>query len=168
MHYQPVCGGWPLDAAPLTVAYAARFSQEVAPLDRLETEVSTRRSVFQCLVETLQRGHPMYAAVDARDDTPVAVFGVSPLPQEGQGAPWLLSSRHLGSLPGQRACLAREAQGFVRAAREQHRLLLNAVLEANTPHVRFITWLGFDFTPEVSLIGGMRFRMFYMEGEADV
>lgn len=167
MHYQTVCGGWPLEAVPLTIPLAAKFAPEVSPLDRLETEVSTGRSVLQCLVEALKSGHVMNAAVD---DTghPRAVFGVSPLPQEGQGAPWLLASRHLGGRPGERAYFAREARAFVRTARQEYRFLMNAVLEANTPHVRFITWLGFEFTPEVSLIGGMRFRMFYMEGEADV
>jgi len=83
-------------------------------------------------------------------DEPICIFGVGPGLQHEQGSPWMLGTKGIERIP--KTFLKISKQMIVKM-HETYPLLTNFVLKANTVHLRYIKFLGFELGDEYEING---------------
>lgn len=95
----------------------------------------------QALIQGLWRSKPDCMTVEL-DGLPIAMYGVVPGLCERFGAIWLLGSEELvrGSF------FLRNCKQELARISEDYDLLYNQVHDQNEVHIRWLRWMGFEFT----------------------
>lgn len=99
--------------------------------------------------------HGAYAIV--LNDQVEGMFGCVPCEDDPEhiGYPWLLGSDAMGKNPI-RIQFLRESKVWLEAMHERYPVLVNAVWEENTLHLRWLEWLGFDTSTKIENYNGSR------------
>jgi hypothetical protein len=100
---------------------------------------------YGAAVRLLQQ-HSKHCLVLLRSGEPLAVFGVLP-GAGGEATAWLIAVEKLPRLPLRVFVTARR---FLKAFLTEFNSLRTLVWENNTSHIRWVEWLGFKDTKEVS------------------
>ena len=88
-------------------------------------------------------------------DELVCVFGVCP--QDGFSAPWMMGTPAMSKVKKETLTWAEAVKADLS---DRYPLLLNYVWAGNTTHIRWIKWLGFEFTGEQFQRNGETFLQF--------
>ena len=102
------------------------------------------------------------------DDEPACMFGASPFSiMGGMGAAWMLGSRALDRIGAQKELLLL-SQPVVEYMQSQFpALLYNFVDQRNVAAIRWLRWLGFQFSDPIAYgVDGLPFLPFYRRGGA--
>lgn len=94
---------------------------------------------------------------------PIAMFGVVKHPYElFSGCIWLLGSDRLMDFKRE---IVRQSKGWVDYFHSLYPRLGNIVWEGNTKHIRWLKWLGFEFSEPIPGIGPMNGTFFHFYKE---
>ncbi len=118
--------------------------------DAVEIAALSGRDPHTSLSEGLLLSRPCLTVVGT-NDTPVAMFGVVPV-SPGLGCIWLLGSDELESPKVARTFL-RHCHKWVDGLGKKYPVMFNFAHFSNTKTIRWLRWLGFEFTEEPRIIG---------------
>lgn len=128
-------------ASDISAVAAAMRQEDVAEVLAGEG-VGPREALLYCFMA----GKPCMT-ICAADDTPVAMWGVTP--ESGTvGRVWLLGTDRLVQEPATCRRFLREARDHLRQVFSAYAVLWNCVDARNAVHVRWIRWMGFTFVAE--------------------
>lgn len=147
-----------------TAADLAFMEANMRDMDRLEFNLmSGGLSILTCLHKLNLRSSKML--VGKWKGEPVVLYGVTPVSLLGrQGQPWLAATDRITEGPIARAFL-RESRRALADLADGYDYLWNLVHAENSIAIRWLKWLGFNFTGLGLNVQGHRFEHFKMELE---
>ncbi|MBU1046963.1 DUF2833 domain-containing protein [Patescibacteria group bacterium] len=124
----------------------AKDAFELAPKlrqdDLDEIAAASGREPLNTLLEGIAHSAVPAAVIGDKGEV-VALFGVVPTPLAGVGAIWLLGSDGLWTYRWQ---FLRESRQWIEDLQEAWPILWNFVYAENELHIKWLKWLGFNFT----------------------
>lgn len=150
-----------IDVVPARASHLRRIAAVMRQADRDEIAASSGRSPLSALSYSLRNSSEAWTVLI--DGRPEMMFGVGDLNiLAGVGSPWLLGSdavwRH-------RREFVRRSRWWIDHMLERYGVLRNAVDCRNTASIRWLKWMGCDFSRPI-LLRGHEFVIFEMRGIA--
>lgn len=129
-------------SVPADVIHVAQNMREE---DRAEIQAAGERSPVEALFDGFLTSRECFTAVDD-NDTPVAMFGVSPHHSPEVGVIWLLGTEGIVS---NRISFLRVSRPWVEYFHQTYPVLTNAVDARNKVHMDWLRWVGCTFVKEI-------------------
>lgn len=134
----------------------SHIARHLRKQDRVEVEAATGKSAERVLFDSWRSSKGTWIA--RVDGVPACLYGIAAHDSfEGFGVPWMVGTDEM--LRHQRALIF-DAKKWVEKMQAQYPTLINATHARNTAAIRWLRWLGFQFTPEVT-VNGHPFIPFY-------
>lgn len=128
----------------VTESMAADMAGRLSPLDVKEIKAGGNKPK-ECLVEGVRASAESWAYL--KDGRPYVIAGI-----RKPGLIWMLSARDLKQ-PDAKWFFARRAKRDLDARQARWGCLGNLIWKANTPHMRLLEWLDFEFGETVEVNG---------------
>lgn len=146
---------------PATIEHAHAIAEKARPADVAELWTSSRTTPFEAMLRGMERTARPFVAI--YEGEPACMFGASPFSiMGGMGCAWMIGSTVLNR-PGAQRDLLRLSVPVVEHMQDQFpRLLYNFVDQRNHSAIRWLRWLGFEFSDPMPYgEDGLPFLPFY-------
>ena len=146
---------------PATAEHAAEIAANPRPADVAELWSSSRSSPHVAMLRGLERTVEPF--VGLHDGKPVCMFGASPFSiMGGMGSAWMIGSAALDRKSVQKDLLRLSVPVVDYMQAQFPALLYNFVDARNTAAIRWLRWLGFQFSDPIPYgVDGLPFLPFY-------
>lgn len=146
---------------PATIEHASVIAMTPRAADVAELWACSRSNPLDAMIRGMERTvEPFTALYEGR---PACMFGASPFSiMGGMGAAWMIGSTVLNEHGAQKDLL-RLSEPVVEYMQEQFpNLLYNFVDQRNVAAIRWLRWLGFQFSDPIAYgVDGLPFLPFY-------
>ena len=148
-------GGPRWDCGKLYVEHSHRrdadpIATRLRTADRAEVSAVTRQSPLQVLVDGINESDLCFTIKRSSDGRPCGVFGAgggaSGAEDTSSGLVWLLGTDDL-TLNGR--TFLRYSRSFLNEMHKHYSFLYNVIDARNSVHIRWLGWMGFEFTKEI-------------------
>ncbi len=123
---------------PAQGADIATLATNLREADVAEVKAASGLNPVDAITPGIKQGDAYVVCLP--DDTPVAIFGVVPMPDEGLGAVWMVATNQFHLLHRQ---FLRECRREIERLGKGYRALFNFTDARNKVHHRWIKWAGF-------------------------
>lgn len=151
---------------PATYEHARAIADHPRAADVAELWAASRTDPFSAMMRGMEStAEPLTAIYKGR---PAAMFGVAPFSiMGGIGSAWMIGSSVLNQMGAQKDLLRLSEPVVQYMQRQFPNMLYNFVDERNTAAIRWLRWLGFQFTDPIPYgVDGLPFLPFYRRSAA--
>jgi len=133
------------DVVNATWEHIEPIASNMREADVIEVWLSSHRTPHQAMKEAFEVSVKAWTIME--DGVPIGMFGVSSVSVLGTtGIPWLLGTDGMLKIKRQ---FVRESAKYLRASHKLYPRLANFVHANNAESLRWLMWLGFDFSGPV-------------------
>lgn len=117
------------------------------------------------LIASIESSEFINAIRDFETNELLCILGVC-FPEENHKGRsiWMVGTKHLNKMTHVKNLLMKEAKELIECWVKKYGLLYNCVCEDNLKSIRYMTWLGAKWLPEVTECNGKKFYNFYIAG----
>ena len=134
---------------PSTESDGVWLSSRLRTADRDELAATTKLPAVRVLVDGIRASSPCYT-IHTREGDPCGIFGTRESDDPAVGVVWMLCSDDLLTIS---RTFVRHSRGWLKELHGQYRQLYNVIDARNKVHLRWLSWMGFEFLQDIPKYG---------------
>lgn len=132
-----------------TIRDAELISERLRPADRHELTATTHESPVRVLVDGVRNSSPCFTLRCNRGDI-CGIFGVRDTSDPNSGVVWMLGTERIHTIS---RTFLRQSREWLKELHKNYDLLYNVIDARNKLHIKWLTWMGFEFHKELPKYG---------------